>query len=261
MQDSEQTTNNQYQNTPSSSRNQSSKPIVAGALLLLIGIIGVVFSSVAIGGGLIMDTLEDIPFQGYSVTSIDGTITDGSGSPLANVSIEIVGSHLSAMSNTDGYYEIKGIPSGYHEVLLEKEGYNTLIYYTYIVQGDEFDGFQQKHTQDNPLSMIESTFDFQMSQGSETYQYGSPTAPHQELFERFGGWISIIGVITMVFSIIAIIGGFFSIQRKHYVFVLISSIVAIFSFGFFIGTMLAIIALIIVIISSKEFDLLVKQTP
>jgi hypothetical protein len=198
--------------------------------------------------------LEDIPFQGYSVTAIDGTISDENGNQLANVSIQIVGTHISGISDASGGYELKGIPSGYHEILIEKEGYNTLIYYTYIVQGDEFDGFQQQHAQNDPLHAIDSTFDFQMTTGSETYQYGSPTAPHQELFEQFGGWISGIGVITMIFSIISIVGGFFSLQRKHYIFVLISSIVAIFSFGFFIGSMLAIIALIIVIMSSKEFD-------
>jgi hypothetical protein len=59
----------------------------------------------------------------------------------------------------------------------------------------------------------------------------------------------------MICSIVALIGGYFSLRRKNYVLVLVSSIVAIFSFGFFIGSMLAIIALIIVIISSKEFDI------
>jgi hypothetical protein len=259
MEEQAQQSKRAYSNPPSSP-NRSSKPMVAGSLLLIIGIIGIIFSSIVIGGGLIMDTLEDIPFQGYSVTSIDGTIVDSTGIALANVSIQIADSHLAAVSDGNGSYQLKGISSGYHQIILEKEGYNTLVYYTYIVQGDEFDGFAQQPSSDDPLSILDSTYDFQMSKGSETFEYGSPTPPHQQLFEKFGGWISGIGVITMICSIVALIGGYFSIQRKRYVFVLISSIVAIFSFGFFIGSMLAIIALIVVIISSKEFEIGVNPT-
>ena len=239
-----------------SQRNKSSKPVIAGSLLFIVGIIGIIFSGIVIGGGLIMDSIEDIPFQGFSVTSMDGTIIDSSGNPVSDVTITLVGSHLETRTNENGSYRIQGIPSGYHQIRIEKEGYNTVVYNTYIISGNDFSGFMGENEQikNDPLINDDGTYDFQISQGNETYEYGSETPPHQLFFEKFGGWISGFGVITLFCSILSIVGGYFSLMRKNHIFVILCSIAAIFSFGFFIGSLLAIIALIIVILSSNEFE-------
>jgi len=236
--------------------NKSSKPIIAGSLLFIVGIIGIIFSGIVIGGGLMMDTLEDIPFQGFSITSMEGTIIDSSGNAVSDVTITIVDSHLETRTDENGSYRIQGIPSGYHQIRIKKNGYNTLIYNTYIISGDDFSGFMADNEQikNDPLINEDGTYDFQISQGNETYEYGSETPPHQLFFEKFGGWISGFGVITLFCSILSIIGGYFSLMRKNHIFVILCSIAAIFSFGFFIGSLLAIIALIIVILSSNEFE-------
>jgi hypothetical protein len=246
----------------SAKKNESSKPVIAGSLLLIIGIIGIIFSTFVIGGGFALDAFEDIPFQGFTVTHIEGIIQDSNGNPIENVSISIVDSHLTAITDENGSYEILGIPSGYHKLLIEKDEYNTLIYNTYIISNTDSNEFMkmEDHSEDNPLVIDNEHFDFQLSTGSGTFEYGSENAPHKYIFEQLGGLISGVGIITLFCSILSIIGGYFAINRKKYVIVVLCSIAAIFSFGFFIGSLLAIIALIIIIISSNEFNNKVDRT-
>jgi hypothetical protein len=243
-------------------KNESSKPVIAGSLLLIIGIIGILFSTFVIGGGFALDAFEDIPFQGFTVTHIEGVIQDSYGYPIENVSISIVDSHLQTKTDENGSYQILGIPSGYHQLIIEKNGYNTLVYNTYIISNTDSNEFMKMEDKnnDNPLIIDNEQFDFQLSFGSETFEYGSETPPHTQIFAQFGGLISGVGVITLICSILAILGGYFAIIRKKYVLVVLCSIAAIFSFGFFIGSLLAIIALIIIIISSNEFDNKIKAT-
>jgi hypothetical protein len=238
-------------------RKKSSKPVIAGSLLLIIGIIGIIFSAFVVGGGIALDNFEDIPFEGFTVTNIHGKITDSSGVALENVSISIVDSHLHTTSDENGFYEINGIPSGYHQLIFEKSGYTKLIYYTYILSFEEESDFMhefQDNNQDNPLVIDNENYNFQLNEGSDTYVYGSEIPPHKTFFNIFGGFISGLGVITLFCSILSIVGGYFAINRRKHVLVILCSIAAIFSFGFFIGSLLAIIALIIIIISSNEFE-------
>ena len=79
-----QTNNQQAPIYQPQKQNKSSKPIIAGSLLIMVGLIGLIFSGVVIGGGLVMDTLEDIPFQGFSVTSMEGSIIDESGNAVSS---------------------------------------------------------------------------------------------------------------------------------------------------------------------------------
>lgn len=240
-----------------SKKNKSSKPIIAGSLLLIIGIIGIIFSAFVVGGGIALDNFEDIPFEGFTVTYIQGTITDSSGNTLDNVSISLIGSHLQTMTDENGSYSIYGIPSGYHQLIIEKSGYNTLIYNTYILSFEEDSDFMsefQDNNGDNPLVIDNDHYHFQLSKGSQTFTYGSETPPHQKFFNIFGGFICGFGIITLFCSALAIVGGYFALNRRKHVLVILCSIAAIFSFGFFIGTLLAIIALIIIILSSNEFE-------
>ena len=244
-------------NNESNNKSRSSKPVIAGSLLLIIGIIGVIFSAFVVGGGIALDNFEDIPFEGFTVTYLKGTITDSSKNPIENASISIVDSHLQTSTDKNGSYQIFGIPSGYHQLIIEKNGYATLIYHRYILSFEEESEFMtefQDEKGENPLVIDNDNYNFQLNQGSGTYTYGSETPPHREFFNIFGGFISGFGIITLFCSVLSIIGGYFAINRKKYVLVLLCSIAAIFSFGFFIGSLLSIIALIIIIISSNEFE-------
>ena len=65
--------------------------------------------------------------------------------------------------------------------------------------------------------------------------------------------VAICGGIEIVFSLIALIGGVFAIQRKMWGLGLAGGILGLLSFGFFIGSILALVGLILIAISRKEF--------
>jgi len=66
---------------------------------------------------------------------------------------------------------------------------------------------------------------------------------------------AVCSIILMIFSVFALLGAIACIKRKHFNLAVIGSIVSIFSFGFFmIGSILCIIALVIIMKSRDEFD-------
>lgn len=62
-------------------------------------------------------------------------------------------------------------------------------------------------------------------------------------------------IILMIFSVFALLGAVASLKREHFDVAVAGSIVSIFSFGFFmIGSILSLIAFIIVFKSKEEFE-------
>jgi iron complex outermembrane receptor protein len=55
--------------------------------------------------------------------TLRGTVSDSSGSPLANASISIDGTELRTTSGTQGEYEVRGVPAGTHMVRVRLIGY------------------------------------------------------------------------------------------------------------------------------------------
>ena len=68
------------------------------------------------------------------------------------------------------------------------------------------------------------------------------------------GLLGCCWAIEFLFGALAIIGGHFCSRRKKYRFVLVSAVFAILSFGFFVSTVLGIVALVLVIKSEEEFE-------
>jgi len=69
--------------------------------------------------------------------------------------------------------------------------------------------------------------------------------------------LAVLGAVFAVFGIIAIIGGVFAAERKHFAVAIVGAIFGIISIGFFLGAVLALIGLILVVISRHEF----RQAP
>ena len=67
------------------------------------------------------------------------------------------------------------------------------------------------------------------------------------------GIILICGAIGIIFSLIALLGGVFAIQRKMWGLGIAGGVLGLLSFGFVLGSVLALVGLILVAISHKEF--------
>lgn len=63
------------------------------------------------------------------------------------------------------------------------------------------------------------------------------------------GFLNIHRKVTLICSIVALIGGIFALKRKNYGIVVAGSLVGIFSFGL----ILAIVALFVLLLASDEF--------
>jgi len=68
-----------------------------------------------------------------------------------------------------------------------------------------------------------------------------------------GGIFAICGGIGILFSIFPLIGGIFAIQRKMWGLAVAGGILGIFSLGFFLGSILSLVGLILVAVSRREF--------
>ena len=66
--------------------------------------------------------------------------------------------------------------------------------------------------------------------------------------------VRVCGVIEIIFGVVAIFGGIFAFQRKHFGLAILGSVMGMLGLGFTIGGLLGLIGLILVAISRKEFE-------
>ncbi len=73
--------------------------------------------------------------------------------------------------------------------------------------------------------------------------------------------LAVMGAMFTIFGIVAIIGGVFAYERKHFAVAVLGAIFGIISIGFFVGAVLAVIGLILEVVSRHEFDQAVPPPP
>ncbi|MEW6069618.1 MAG: hypothetical protein AB1485_03290 [Candidatus Thermoplasmatota archaeon] len=73
-------------------------------------------------------------------------------------------------------------------------------------------------------------------------------------FPELGAIIAVCGSLGVIFAIIALLGGIFAIKRRKWALALIGSILGLFTAGFWVSSILALVALILIAISHEEFE-------
>jgi len=232
-----------YYYEPPRKKGRSSKPKIIGSLLLIVGVLGLIFAPLMFFGGWFMGNMgEGIAMFGMEDNvDISGRVTLSNGSPVQNVTISIEGEPLSTQTDADGYYILYNVPTGNQKIRVEKEGYDTIIYKTFINSGTNED---RKSDVDQ-----KNEFDFTIRPGNSIVEQGSYPP-----FEWIEGLIYACAIIVIILSIIVIIGATFAFKRTHFGFVLIASILGIFTIGFGIGALISIISIFIVILARDEFN-------
>ena len=67
--------------------------------------------------------------------------------------------------------------------------------------------------------------------------------------------LTVCGIIFIVLGLIAVIGGFFGVQRKHWGLVILGGVLGLFCFGpWMLGSIFALVGLILVAVSKKDFN-------
>ena len=67
--------------------------------------------------------------------------------------------------------------------------------------------------------------------------------------------LTVCGIIFVVLGLIAVIGGFFGVQRKHWGIAILGGVLGLFCIGpWMLGSVFALVGLILVAVSKKDFD-------
>jgi len=80
------------------------------------------------------------------------------------------------------------------------------------------------------------------------------TLPQGITPQDFESIMRVCGAIEIIFGIVAILGGIFAVQRKHFGLSILGSVMGMLGLGFTFGGLLGLIGLILVAISRKEFE-------
>jgi hypothetical protein len=203
----------------SSIKPKTSFPMIAAVILIVVfslGIATAVFSDVFIDSSL--DLASDIGLRG----SVKLIVFDDNNNELENVSITIA--NYVNTTDSQGIFYAENIDLG--KQIIE-------IYYPGYIK-------QKREVLITPFLNHESTINLQSGSGStETYKYNS-----------FG-----CTIILIIFSLFALLAAINCFRKKYVDATLICSLIAILSLGFFlIGSILSIIAFVIIWKSRYEFE-------
>ena len=197
---------------------RTNKPTIASVLLISVFAIGI--TSAAFSNAFIetpLDVLANVGMTG----SVDLLILDQSNNSIGEVSIIIDGTYTTTDEN--GSYSAENISPGIKKVEFSFTGYKTLTSEILVVP------------------YIASVHEITMEDGN-----GEKYIP----FDIIG-----CSIIIMIFSVFALLAAVMSLKRQNLDVAVVGSILGIFAFGFLmIGSIISIIALIIILKSRDEFE-------
>jgi hypothetical protein len=220
----------------------SNKPAVVGSLLVIVAVLGLITASFGFIGISFFNNADGW-FSGEdgAVTTVSGVVESLNGTPLEGARISVQGESFTAIADEDGTYILYGVPMGDQTLIVEKEGFTT-INHRVTLFGDPF-GFEQSGTPEQDI-------DFVMSPGTGEVTTGNWI---DEDFMNFAAFLYVCMAVVLICSVLALVGGWFAFKRTNLPFVVIGAIAGIFTFGLFIGSVLAFIALFVLLLSIDEF--------
>lgn len=87
---------------------------------------------------------------------------------------------------------------------------------------------------------------------SDLEDYGV-TLPPEMTVEDLQDFLVVCGGILIVFAAIAVVGGIFGLQRRHFGLALAGGVFGLLGIGFILGAVLALVGLILIAVSRSEF--------
>ena len=197
---------------------RTNKPTIAAVLLISVFAIGI--TSAAFSDAFIetpLDVLTNVGMTG----SVDLLVIDQLNNSIEEASIIIDG--ISTITDENGSYYVENISLGLKKVEVSLTGYKTVTREILVVP------------------FIKSSHEIRMENGN-----GEKYIP----FDTIG-----CSIILVIFSVFALLAAVISLKRQHIDVAVVGSILGIFSFGFLmIGSIISVIALIIILKSMDEFE-------
>lgn len=194
---------------------------IAGILLIIASLLGIIM-----GSSFVLFENEIVGRKGI----YEGRVLDNGGNPIKDASIYLADDEIVEIGKTDanGYFSVN-LTTGKHKILIEKENY--------ISKMAKIGVFPF-----NPI--IKEKFLLERGEGLREEKKLSAS-----IFDA----MPIIFSLVIILSIPPLIGGIFCFLKKYDMIAIIGAIFGIFSIGFFIGTILSIVALFMILFHREEF--------
>ncbi len=224
---------------PRPKRRSSNKPAVVGSLLIVVGILGLATAGMGFFGFAFFSTSSEwFPGEEGDVVTVFGEVEALNGTPIEGVSVSILGTNVATTTDDEGHYILYNVPIGDQTIRVAKEGFTTINYRKTFI-GDPFN-----------MDSNDQWQSFVLAQGTGEVTTGNWF--NEEIFE-LGSVLLVCMVIVTITSIIALVAAFSAFKRRNLMLVVIGCIAGIFTIGFGVGTVLAFIALFILLLSIDEF--------
>ncbi|UCG70474.1 MAG: carboxypeptidase regulatory-like domain-containing protein [Thermoplasmata archaeon] len=230
-----------YYEPPKMTKPRSSKPTIAGILLLIHGIFNIALILLLIFAGVFVSDLgSGFEFFGEEGTGdITGTVTFLSGAPVENATISVVDTQFITTTDENGDYLIYNVPSGNQKIMVEFEGYNTIILKTFV----EPENMDMQTDQNGNTDQNKNEHDFVLTEGDEILERGSYPP-----FEFIRNVLLVCAAVLIVLSIFSLIGAYAAFKRENFKLAIGGAIAGVVSLGLF-----ALIALFILLLAKDEF--------
>jgi hypothetical protein len=246
---------------PAPPSRRSGKPKIVGILLIFSGVLSIIMGGF-FGAMMynIVPWMNEWSNNSSGTGEIDGIVIFMNSTPAAGVNVTVMDLGLMATTNETGDFRILDVANGWHDLKIEMPGYKTLVKGVYVnimnAAGTSMSGTSNEPTE----------ADFQLQPGSgeqrlgEVHTPGSKTIPMdataQSILRSMGAVCLVAGIVMGSF---AILGGYFALRTERLGMVALGSICGLLSFGFAIGSVLALIALILLLLSTDEFERAKKE--
>ena len=205
-------------------------------ILVVVGILGIISSMATLSGSFSIKDLEQqspSDVTTFSVWAIDSET--GRGIEDVRVTLYREGYNTSTDTDLEGLAVIKGVSSGEIGLTLSKEGYRTIDGEVTISRGSP------------------NVLDVPMTKGaSEDVQPLLIQPLEPKTYSNL--YTDITAVFMMLCSIMALVSAYFVHKREFFLIALLTAFLSMFSFGFMIGSILALASVIVIILSYKGFE-------
>ncbi len=206
---------------------------------MLVGVLGLITAGFGfVGFAFFSDATEWFPGEEGDVITMWGEVEALNGTPIEGASVSIVGTTVATMTDDEGNYILYNVPVGEQTVRVAKEGFTTINNRMTVI-GDPFN-FDQNNKEEN----------FVLAPGTGEVTTGNWF--NEDIFDLVNV-VLVCTVIVTIASVITLLSAFYAFKRRNLMIVVIGCVAGIFTFGFGIGTVLAFIALFILLLAIDEF--------
>jgi hypothetical protein len=226
----------------------SNKPTVVGALLILVGILGIVMWSAGLAGfGIFGAAVENV---GTDSSSIHGVVEYTNGTGVVGANVTVIGTAIATVTDDEGNFVLYSVPHGDQRIQVTKPGYTTLVRKVSVSEGSSWDWGWSSGTNSGYTG---PKLQFTLAPGTGTTELSGWDGNMDMGMGAVMAILAVCAAVGMVMSVLAIFGGLQALKRRSFGWVVVGCLAGIFTIGFGIGSVLAFVALFVALLASEEF--------